>query len=363
MLKKVLLTSLLTMVTIMASSSAFESCVLFIQCSEEEGFFTEGNPTYYAPTNLRAPDVSVCSGQTVSGWRDYFTNNVVQPGDPITCGDAGMGSLGAGAVIALSASDIAGITTSKPYVDTRIETTQVKIPAAGAQGVGVGDSVITYTGTAGTIGERGLYTGGNYGGAGDKDKLITASALNNAFTNVPTTDTTKLQCANPGTCTLWTIVDQTAYGIDLFALSRMSPIATCSMSLSTGTIDSQIGGNCLQGYKYPSNYGDWWAGFNVSGDTVLVNGISACSALTSSGYGLASNQAAVQADYESNMVAAPTSSPAGVNCYCKVIGSTAGWVHIASYQDSGRCAQSCASNCGVNTTTPTIRSLMFIGAN
>ncbi len=105
-------------------------------------------------------------------------------------------------------------TTSKPYVDTQIETTQVKIPAAGAQGVGEGTSVITYTNTAGggVIGERGLYTGGNYS-AGDADKLITAAALNNTFTNLPTTDTTKLECANQsGGCTLWTIIDQTAYG-------------------------------------------------------------------------------------------------------------------------------------------------------
>ena len=72
---------------------------------------------------------------------------------------------------------------------------------------------MTYTNVAGggTIGERGLFTGGTYDASNDADKLITASALNNTFTNLPTTDTTTLQCANQD-CTLWTIVDQTAYG-------------------------------------------------------------------------------------------------------------------------------------------------------
>ena len=106
-------------------------------------------------------------------------------------------------------------TTSKPYVDTQIATKQLKIPAANTAGVGAGDSVITYTNVAGggVIGERALYTGGEYNASTDADKMITASALNNAFTNLPTTDTTTLECANAD-CTLWTIVDQTAYGIN-----------------------------------------------------------------------------------------------------------------------------------------------------
>lgn len=104
-------------------------------------------------------------------------------------------------------------TTSKPYVDTQIATKQLKIPAANTAGVGAGDSVITYTNVSGggVIGERALFTGGEYNASTDADKMITASALNNAFTNLPTTDTTTLECANAD-CTLWTIVDQTAYG-------------------------------------------------------------------------------------------------------------------------------------------------------
>ena len=103
---------------------------------------------------------------------------------------------------------------SKAYVDTKIETKQLKIPAAGQPNVGAGETVMTYTATGnGQIGERGLYSDiSSYDATTDGDKLITASALNATFTNLPTTPTTKLECANQADgCTLWTIVDQTAY--------------------------------------------------------------------------------------------------------------------------------------------------------
>ncbi len=104
--------------------------------------------------------------------------------------------------------------SSKAYVDTMIETKQLKIPAAGQPNVGAGETVMTYTPNGnGEIGERGLYSDiSSYDATRDGDKLITAAALNATFTNLPTTDTTKLECADPGTCSLWTIVDQTAYG-------------------------------------------------------------------------------------------------------------------------------------------------------
>ena len=107
---------------------------------------------------------------------------------------------------------------SKAYVDTSVETLQDKIPAANQAGVGLGETVMTYTAAGnGQIGERGIYTGANgYDASTDAEKLITASALNDTFTNLPTTGTTKLECANLNDgCTLWTIVDQTAYSIRL----------------------------------------------------------------------------------------------------------------------------------------------------
>lgn len=105
------------------------------------------------------------------------------------------------------------IPTSKGYVMTTVETRQDKIPAANQPNADAGETVMTYTDDGnGVIGERGIYTGADgYVESTDADKLITASALNDAFTSLPTTDTTTLECANPGTCSLWNIVEQTAY--------------------------------------------------------------------------------------------------------------------------------------------------------
>ena len=104
-------------------------------------------------------------------------------------------------------------TTSLGYVESKLDALQDTIPAAGAQGVGAGTSVITYTSTSGEIGERALYTdASSYDASEDGDKLITASALNGAITSMPTTGTTALTCANTG-CTLWSITDQTAYAV------------------------------------------------------------------------------------------------------------------------------------------------------
>ena len=111
--------------------------------------------------------------------------------------------------------------SSKAYVDTQVATKQIKIPAAGQAGVGAGETVMTYTANGnGEIGERGLYSDtSSYNAAADGDKLITASALNATFTNLPTTDTTKLECANESDgCTLWAIVDQTAFYTGLVTL-------------------------------------------------------------------------------------------------------------------------------------------------
>ncbi len=65
----------------------------------------------------------------------------------------------------------------------------------------------------GTIGERGIYSDPtNYTAGTDGNKLVTASALKGSVTNLPTMETSKLTCANPDTCSLWTIEDQQVYG-------------------------------------------------------------------------------------------------------------------------------------------------------
>ena len=139
---------------------------------------------------------------------------------------------------------------SKAYVDTQIETKQLKIPAAGQPNVGAGETVMTYTATGnGEIGERGLYSDiSSYNASTDGDKLITASALNATFTNLPTTPTTKLECANQADgCTLWTIVDQTAYHRVNNLFNKASIELNRIINASTGVATPNTG-------KYSSDY-------------------------------------------------------------------------------------------------------------
>ena len=104
--------------------------------------------------------------------------------------------------------------SSKAYVDTSVETRQQKIPAANPNNTNIGVSVVTYTNTGnGTIGERGIYDNpANYTAGTDANKVVTASALKGSVTSLPTMETSKLTCANPDTCSLWTIEDQQVYG-------------------------------------------------------------------------------------------------------------------------------------------------------
>ena len=107
------------------------------------------------------------------------------------------------------------IPTSVSYVQASVNTKQAKIPAATTNSATPGTTVVTYTGTAGQIGERGIYDGGNYTAGTDANKLVTASALNDSVTNIPTITTSKLTCANSPTCDLWTLDNtQQVYGND-----------------------------------------------------------------------------------------------------------------------------------------------------
>ena len=103
--------------------------------------------------------------------------------------------------------------TSKGYVDTVVGTRQVKIPRSGTNTSNAGETVVMYTDTAGTIGERGIYDGAQaYNSTNDANKLVTAAALDSSVNNIDTMATTKLTCYNSPTCDLWAIDSQTVYG-------------------------------------------------------------------------------------------------------------------------------------------------------
>lgn len=240
--------------------------------------------------------------------------------------------------------------TSKDYVDNVAETKQVKIPSAGQSGVGIGDTVMTYTsGGNGAIGERGIFSGGTYTAGTDADKLITASALNAAIGAIPTTETSKLTCYD-NDCTLWSIGTQTAYGnnsggasaIDLSSLVDTNGTAVCYTSLDGERVSDT-------GCTTPrTNYGEWGTVFDVNNETIQISGISACSATyANQGLGTAAgDQSRIQSDYESNTATVPNYNPGGGYCYCKMTEpNTSGAQWVFANQATTTCAKGCAMSC------------------
>jgi hypothetical protein len=261
-------------------------------------------------------------------------------------------------------------TTSKPYVDTQIATKQLKIPAANTAGVGAGDSVITYTNVAGggVIGERALFTGGEYNASTDADKMITASALNSAFTNLPTTDTTTLECANQADgCTLWTIVDQTAYGIN-------GDGTTTTVDLTT-----LIGNARSMGSGYISNNGRQTQNVSTYGLTQngtfvveyvngkMISGKSQCSTRGVANIWYGNNDT-----FESDHFTTTLPDASGKYCYCTLDGYTttgssmqglsAPWVFSDNKRDTFNCAGLCTYTCKEYLVNGDSHSLAFRAA-
>ncbi len=243
-------------------------------------------------------------------------------------------------------------TTSKPYVDTQIATKQLKIPVANTAGVGAGDSVITYTNVAGggVIGERALFTGGEYNASTDADKMITASALNSAFTNLPTTDTTTLECANPGTCTLWTIVDQTAYGINGDGTTTTIDLASLIGNVrGTGYTANNSRGDQIGGFMSNSIISGDPLAFAVDyGDKGMIKGHGRCSTRAGDAHTFDNDTYnSIPSNFTSTL---PDAS--GQYCYCTLDGYTpsngtvtalsAPWVFDG---DMEYCADYCADLC------------------
>ena len=117
--------------------------------------------------------------------------------------------------IAGNAYAVTSTVTSQDYVDTEVGKKQNTIPVAGTNTANPGTSVVMYTATAGTVGERGIYSDStNYTAGTDANKLVTAAALNGAVNNIPTMTTSKLECVDSPDCNLWRVVDQDVYGED-----------------------------------------------------------------------------------------------------------------------------------------------------
>lgn len=91
------------------------------------------------------------------------------------------GAIGAERAIATTLGTDTTATTlpTTGAVVTGLNGKQATIPATGTNSATAGDTVVTYTSTAGTIGERGIYSDASQYTVGtDANKLVTASALN-----------------------------------------------------------------------------------------------------------------------------------------------------------------------------------------
>lgn len=97
--------------------------------------------------------------------------------------------------------------TSKSYVDAMDATKQGIIPATGTNASTPGTTVVTYTGTAGTIGERGIYHSGSF--FGNMDDLTTVAGVYNVISDLPQPGAVQRVCVNPPSCTLWELRDIT----------------------------------------------------------------------------------------------------------------------------------------------------------
>ena len=120
-------------------------------------------------------------------------------------------------VIAINSVFADTIVTSKQYVDT---TRQATIPVAGTNENTPGSTVVTYTGTAGQIGERGICdSDAEENGDCDGDNLVTRDLLGQA-TDLPETTVTYKTCTEwldgaahtDQNCILWNLRDADVYG-------------------------------------------------------------------------------------------------------------------------------------------------------
>ena len=141
--------------------------------------------------------------------------------------------------------------TSKQYVDT---TRQATIPATGTNAATPGTTVVTYTNTAGTLGERGIFNpeidfnfqnntiaDGHEGDLLDAGSIFPAliamdadiQGIQNNLVKTTVTYKTCYQEVN-GECILWNLTDKTVYG------ERSS----CSTNSDCGSICSARGMGC-----------------------------------------------------------------------------------------------------------------------
>ena len=161
-------------------------------------------------------------------------------------------------VLAINSVMAAGEHTvaSKSYVDARDDLKQNKIPQTGTNSSTPGDTVVTYTGTAGTIGERGIYAGASSYTNNDANSLVTTGVVHDFAAAVEsltindqelTMVNHNLQPCNAGDtdCDLWTIGSNTQ---SIAAAGTFAPLtAAAPACLAYGATFNTSATECCSG--------------------------------------------------------------------------------------------------------------------
>ncbi len=155
--------------------------------------------------------------------------------------------------IAGNAYAVTSTVTSKDYVDTEVGKKQNTIPVSGTNSSTPGNTVITYTDIAGTIGERGICNDPDEDYCNDGD-LVTVNQLGEQIkrldlqpittTNRTCTEWVANAAHTDANCLLWNLVDQTVWGIE----ELVAPIS-CLVEGESCSIDSPCCGGlvCING--------------------------------------------------------------------------------------------------------------------
>ena len=143
---------------------------------------------------------------------------------------------------------------SKSYVDARDDLKQNKIPQTGTNSSTPGDTVVTYTDTAGTIGERGIYAGASNYTSNDANSLVTTGVVHNFAAAVEsltindqelTMVDRNLRPCNAGDtdCDLWTIGSNTQ---SIAAAGTFAPLTAAALKGYNESAKSPT--ECASGY-------------------------------------------------------------------------------------------------------------------
>lgn len=256
--------------------------------------------------------------------------------------------------------------TSGLYSGTDLSSTEV--PINSAVNTGVNRKQATVNGTANYVamydsnahmtgGSKGIY---NASSLTDLDTLVEADTLNSAIVDAVNSELIQVgldgQPSSSGV--LWklnTVGNLSLLGAAASGGYDMSLLTTpggdyCNKSLDAEDMYSD---GCNSTTYNNLSYGDWAIPFTVNNETVYVTGTSACSSVGGTAGEVSENQSTIDDEYASQRSAAPTSSPAGKYCHCKVTGVDGNnvvsrWVFGYSYSSSSICAVRCANLCSNN---------------